>query len=307
VYADWYKVRPMDSTDVPVSRPPIWPSLLAPLLAFLCTVFASGTAVAVVALLSDPDLMKGNASEKITGWLEANAGSLPVILAVIVPGQVCFLGVAVLFALIERKRVLPYLGLVRWKVPNSTVALAVIGSLGVQFLLDILADWLIDEPSESLKMLARMFQEPTGLAAVCVGFVISVLPGLCEESLFRGVTQQGLLRRWSPIAAIGATSAFFAIAHWDVQHSLAVFPLGAWFGWVAWRTGSVWPAVMCHFVNNIVAFVIVRLWSDPDSFEMPKTPAMYVVGIGFVAVAIVAVVRLARTKPDQVLAVPMPR
>ena len=286
----------MDPSEplAPPARPPLWPSLLAPFLAFLGTLFATGTAITVLAILSDPDILKGDAQGNIQDWLEENVASFPTILATLLPGQICFLGVAILFAVIERKRVLPYLGLVPWKVPGSTVALAVVGSLGVQFLIDLVAGWLIDEPSESLRMLARMFQEPSGLAAIGVGILISVFPGFCEEVLFRGVTQQGLVRRWSPPAAIGVTSALFALAHFDFQHSLAVLPLGAWFGWVAWRTGSVWPAVMCHFVNTLTAFVVVRLWSEPDSLEMPHSPAVYAVNAVLVLVAIVAAVRLAR-------------
>jgi CAAX protease family protein len=299
----------MGSTSEPIAppaarsaRPPVWTSLLAPLLAFLASALASGTAVAVLALLSDPTLKRANFQEELQRWIEESSGSFPTILSFLVPAQMCFLGVAIFFAILEREPILPRLGLVRWKASGSTVGLAVVGSLGVQFLIDLVAESWIDEPSDSIRMLTRMFLEPQGLAAVGVGFLMTVLPGSCEEALFRGFTQRGLLRRWSPVAAIGATSVLFALAHWDVQHSIAVFPLGVWFGYVAWRTGSVWPAVLCHFTNNLAAFVVVRIWGDANSLDMPKGFATYAVGFGLVAVTIVAILRLGGTDPARDLA-----
>ena len=294
-----------------VSRPPLWTNLLAPFMAFIAAAVASGTAIAVLALLSDSNLKRGNFQQELERWIEKSSGSFSTTFAFLVPAQVCFLGVAIFFAVIEREPILPRLGLVRCKASGSTVALAVLGSLGVQFLIDVFAASWIDEPSDSLKMLTRMFLAPRGLAAVGVGFLMSVLPGTCEEVLFRGFTQRGLLRRWSPIVAIGATSLFFGIAHGDVQHSIAVIPLGVWFGYVAWKTGSVWPAVMCHVLNNLAAFVVMRIWYDADSLDLPMGPATYAVGAGLVAVMLVAILRLRRIEPagavDPSLAPPIVR
>ena len=45
----------------------------------------------------------------------------------------------------------------------------------------------------------------------------------------------------------------FSAAHLDPIHVLGVIPLGVWLGAIAWRAGSVWPAMFCHAVNNAVA------------------------------------------------------
>jgi uncharacterized protein len=280
------------------ARPPVWPSLLAPITALIASVFASGTVIVLLAILSNPRLGQGDVQKNIETWLEESVTKFSTIFATIVPVQMIFLGTAFLFVLVEREHWRSRLGFVRWKASHSTVALAVIGTLGFQFVIDLIANQLIDELSDSLKMLMRMFTEPRGLAAVGVGFLMSVLPGLCEETLFRGFTQRGLMRRWSPAVAIGVTSAFFALAHFDLQHSPAVIPLGVWVGYVAWKTGSVWPAVLCHFVNNLAAFILIRLWGDLEDMENPDDPMYYVVGAVLVAVAVLATIRLARTKPE---------
>lgn len=290
---------PILAAAPPAAKPSLWPYLLAPFVAFAASAFASGIAVIVVATFSDPGLWNDDAEENLERWFEENQTGFPVIAALLLTAQVTILVTTLFFALLARDRSVRRLGFVRWKGSGWTVAMAVLGTLGVQFLIDLAAESLIDEPSESLKLLTRMFLEPQGLAAVGVAFLMSVLPGVCEESLYRGYMQRGLLRRWSPVTAIGLTSLFFAVMHMDVQHSLGVLPLGVWFGFVAWRTGSVWPAVLCHFVNNLAAFVFLRLRGDPERLEPPDEPAFFVAGTILVACGVFAAFRLMRTKPDE--------
>lgn len=291
-----------------ISRPPVWPSLVAPFVAFFALVFAGGTAVLLLALVTEPSLLRGDAAERLQRWADDEANASKTILASLVPGELAFLGVALFFALLAREKPWERLGFVRWKCPHSTVVLAVVGTLGVQFLITFVAGFLIDEPSESLKKIGRVFTDYHGLAAVGVGFLMSVFPGICEEALFRGFTQRGLMRRWPPVLAIGVSSLYFALAHGDVQHSSAVFPLGIWLGYVAWRTASVWPAVLAHFANNLYGFVVIQVWGDSETLSPPEGPGTWVVGAALVAAMIVAILRLERTRARaQSLAPPIVR
>jgi len=283
-------------------RPAVWPSLLAPITGVIAAAVASGIAIVVVALLADPQLSEGDFQANLEHWVEANATSFHAIVATIVPGQVAFFGIALLFALLGRERWSSRLGFVRWRASPSTITLAVFGTLGVQFAIRLVAGQLMHEPSGSLKLLGRMFSEPRGMAALGVGILMSVGPGVCEETLFRGFTQRGLMKRWSPAVAIAVTSVLFSLAHFDLQHSLGVLPLGAWFGFVAWTTGSVWPTVLCHAFNNAASFALLRLGDNPGQAENPKGPLYYCVGTVLIAVAVLATLRLQRTRRDAVTA-----
>lgn len=108
---------------------------------------------------------------------------------------------------------------------------------------------------------------------------IAFAPGLCEELMFRGLIQRRLLSVWRPWAAILYTSALFAALHLTPVHMLFAFPLGLWFGFIAYRTGSVWPSSFCHaFVNgawNIYHIHIVQAeWTD-DADSDVKFAALF--------------------------------
>ena len=94
--------------------------------------------------------------------------------------------------------------------------------------------------------------------------------------------QRQFLARWSPWTAILVTSVLFALFH-IMPHGIAVaFPLGVWLGWLAWKTDSVWPGIVCHaFVNGSWnAYQIgARLDLFPEDLPLPV-----LVAIGLVAV-----------------------
>jgi uncharacterized protein len=84
-------------------------------------------------------------------------------------------------------------------------------------------------------------------------FFIAFAPGFCEEVFFRGYMQRRLLQAWSPWAAIPLTSLLFAVMHMMPIQVVFTFFLGLWLGLVAWRTGSIWPSMVCHAAWNACA------------------------------------------------------
>jgi hypothetical protein len=100
--------------------------------------------------------------------------------------------------------------------------------------------------------LSRLFQGPPRERAV-MALLASLLAPPCEEAAFRGYLQGALLTRHRPRAAIALSAALFAAMHLDPVRFPAVLVLGLLFGWLAWRAGSVWPAVAAHAANNSIA------------------------------------------------------
>jgi hypothetical protein len=91
--------------------------------------------------------------------------------------------------------------------------------------------------------------------------VTVVLAGATEELLFRGVLSRTLERtRLGFWGGAGLASAAFAILHtqYGVGGQIVVFAIGMALAWIRASTGSLWPAIVCHSVNNAVALLVMR-------------------------------------------------
>jgi membrane protease YdiL (CAAX protease family) len=83
-------------------------------------------------------------------------------------------------------------------------------------------------------------------------FVLEIAVGapLVEELVFRGFMWDAL-RRVLPVPAVWvATSLIFAGYHMDPVQSVALVFTALGLGWLRWMSGSVWPGVLLHAVNN---------------------------------------------------------
>jgi uncharacterized protein len=99
------------------------------------------------------------------------------------------------------------------------------------------------------------------LGTIIAGILIVGIAPLSEEIFFRGFLFAGL-RRAMPVA-IGAliASAIWGLFHytgagsWGVVAQITVF--GVWLSWLYERTGSIYPTIAVHAVNNAIAFTIL--------------------------------------------------
>jgi membrane protease YdiL (CAAX protease family) len=266
--------------------------------AFLLLVVAGAwiaSVVASVAALTAWMVLTGARPSDVKGWMADHSGTVAGILVLVLPGQATFFAASWLAALRSKEGAVARLGLVRGR-PTSAAAvlLAVLGTVGVQWIASVGVDLAFGEPSEQMREMWRMLSTPTGVPALAMGLVIAFVPGLCEELLFRGLLLRGLLRHRSALVSIAIAGVLFALAHGEVQYALAVLPLGLWLGFVAWRTGSIRLAIACHAANNLSAFVFGRMLGDPESGDLPSTPWMIAVGIGLCACAVAAAWALPR-------------
>ena len=120
--------------------------------------------------------------------------------------------------------------------------------------------------------------------------VIALIPAVGEELTFRGVLQQGLMRRVkSPHVAILLSAAIFSFIHFQFYGFLPRMFLGILLGYMFYITGSLWTSIAMHFVNNGTAVVLYYLNNkgiidiDPEHFgEMQYS---WLITISFVVTA----------------------
>jgi membrane protease YdiL (CAAX protease family) len=107
----------------------------------------------------------------------------------------------------------------------------------------------------------RLMEETIGqFIAVESGFDLLMLflaavvtAAVCEEFLFRGLILQLLRRRSGWIPAIVGSAALFGVYHLNPVVLLPVALVGAYLAVLVWRSGSLYPAMLAHGLNNGLA------------------------------------------------------
>jgi len=92
--------------------------------------------------------------------------------------------------------------------------------------------------------------------------VIGLAPAFCEELAFRGFILAGLRRMGHKWGAIVLSAVIFGLAHGILQQSLGACVVGIVIGYVAVKTGSLWPGVLYHLVHNSLSVLLSRLSPD---------------------------------------------
>ena len=94
---------------------------------------------------------------------------------------------------------------------------------------------------------------------------ITIMAALVEELLFRGAIQGYLHRKgMRPLHAIFIASAIFGIIHMNPVQIPFAFAIGMIFGWLYYRTGSLVPGIVGHFLNNSIACIQMATMSKEE-------------------------------------------
>ena len=155
-------------------------------------------------------------------------------------------GIAMIWHLIHFKYVkfnLKSFGEVSGKTIGLSIPLIVAGML------------FINLCSEFLGLPDLMQDTFLGMSRNVFGIIsITIMAPLVEELLFRGAIQGYMLRKgMKPLHAILIASAIFGIVHMNPIQIPFAFAIGLIFGWLYYRTGSVVPGIIGHFINNSIA------------------------------------------------------
>jgi membrane protease YdiL (CAAX protease family) len=136
-------------------------------------------------------------------------------------------------------------------------AAAVLGVAGLNRLLTVAGAWQesvfpMPEPMRLFYDALLAYRGPLDFAWLLLAF--AVVPAVCEEILFRGFLQAGFVRLFeSAPRGIAATALVFAVFHLDPWRFAGILVLGLFLGALAQRTGSLWPAVAAHALNNTLS------------------------------------------------------
>lgn len=82
---------------------------------------------------------------------------------------------------------------------------------------------------------------------------ICISPAIIEEIAFRGIIQHQFEQAVKPWIAIGVGALLFSAAHFTILSAPYLALVGILLGWMKWKTGSLYPSMIAHFLHNFVA------------------------------------------------------
>ena len=94
--------------------------------------------------------------------------------------------------------------------------------------------------------------------------VIAIVPGFCEEFLFRGAILSNLLP-FGRSNAILISALFFALMHQNPSQLFYTFVAGILLGVVYERTGSIWNTTILHVFNNLISVILTVVATNASS------------------------------------------
>jgi membrane protease YdiL (CAAX protease family) len=161
-----------------------------------------------------------------------------------------------------------------WPGLRVTIKAVLIAGIGYYVVTELYASAIHLHGTDKLPSELGVNKSTAALVAASV-FVCVIAP-ICEEFFFRGFFF-GALRRWRIViggrnigtwVAAVITGLVFGLAHTGSASSVYLIPLG-FLGFVLclvrWRTGSLYPCIALHSINNSLALGVNQLsWNAPE-------------------------------------------
>uniref|UniRef100_UPI004028D67A lysostaphin resistance A-like protein n=1 Tax=Prevotella sp. TaxID=59823 RepID=UPI004028D67A len=146
--------------------------------------------------------------------------------------------------------------------PWGTLLWVALFSLGTIIPLSFLYEQLgIEMDENAQQIITSLMKEPWGYVAV------GILAPLAEEVVFRGAilrTLLGIMSKKNHWVAIMISAAIFGAVHCNQAQFINALLMGLLLGWMYYRTGSLVPGILLHWVNNTMAYVLSNIMPQSD-------------------------------------------
>ena len=159
-----------------------------------------------------------------------------------------------LLLLISRQNVEKVTRLNMPQLANIPLAILImIPSFVIVAFLTFLTNLVFPIPEENLKFFQNLIGNQDSNLLLLL-FTIAILPGICEEFLFRGYILRVFEKKgfWNSIII---TAVLFAIFHLDPYRFIPVTLLGILLGYLLKRTDCIFIAMLAHLTNNSIAIL----------------------------------------------------
>lgn len=232
---------PPDRPELPEGAAPRWPAWYAG-VGFLVALIATLIVVGILAAA--------------TGATADDEDPTFTIVATFLQGLI-FIGTAVLFASLTRKPKPEQFGLrpARFWPAAGWAALGMLTFYALVALYSVIV-----QPDAEQSVAQDLGADQGTFGMIAAGFMVICVAPIAEEFFFRGFFYKALRSRFVVLAAAGIDGLLFGIIHFDFSgaDALLIVPplalLGFIFCLVYERTGSLYPVIALHSLNNSIAY-----------------------------------------------------
>lgn len=146
--------------------------------------------------------------------------------------------------------------------PWLTLLWVALFALGAMIPLEFVYEHIGLEMDETTgRIFEGLLKEPWGYVAV------GILAPLTEEVVFRGAilrTLLGMMSKRNHWVAIMISAAIFGAVHGNAAQFVNALLMGLFLGWMYYRTRSLVPGILLHWVNNTMAYILTNLLPQTD-------------------------------------------
>jgi membrane protease YdiL (CAAX protease family) len=186
-----------------------------------------------------------------------------------------FIVPAVLFAIYCTKQRIRYLG-VSTKPLLKTLLIGGMGMLLAMPLINWLAEinqqmhlpaafssietWMRNSEDKATEF-TQAFTKGTSITTLILNlFVMAFMAAVSEEFFFRGILQKLLIECFkNKHVGVWLAAILFSAFHMQFYGFLPRMLMGAYLGYIFVWSGSIWPSIFAHFLNNAIAVYVVWL------------------------------------------------
>lgn len=151
-----------------------------------------------------------------------------------------------------------------------------------------IAQWMQDKEKEAAKITKILLSAHTIKDLILNIICIAALAAVGEELLFRGMAQRLLIKMFkSPWAGIIVSAILFSAIHLQFYGFVPRLVLGIFLGAMYWYSGSLWVAILGHFIYDALLIVLAYFYPSMLNDE-PTTKISSLALGGAISAALVA-------------------
>ena len=198
----------------------------------------------------------------VCAWMQLNWGIPGLVLT-----ELLLAGIAVLFCVIRKVKIREVFPMKKISIRDFFgCILLLIGGYLISILSVLIMAVIVPESYQEAAELGGFLYDGS-MSYITTLIVVAILPGICEESIYRGAilsTFRSFKHEWAAIALVGL---FFSINHLSILRGPFTFIVGMILAYVVVKKNNILLSMMMHCLLNGFSVTLSYTSFDPEQIE----------------------------------------